>query len=128
MGKTRRIINEVPPPPNLSFGQTISVPLHPGNITLTGGVDSSSINYTIINSTEQNEFEGFVVRLSRWNVTEFVFIAEDINTVGGSGYSESGFFGSLVNGALYKVSAFTDDACSLAQLSRESADGYFQSS
>ena len=113
---------------DLSFGRIVSVPIRPGSVELTDGVDSSTLNYKILNSTEPNEFEGFVVRLSRWNSTEFNFIDQHNNTVGGSGYSESGIFGSLVNGALYKVSAFADDACSSSQLSRESADDYFQSS
>ena len=107
---------------------SISVPISPGSITLTDGTGSSAVNYTVINSTEPNEVEGYIVQIAKWNKTEFNFIDQRNNTVGGSGYSESGVFGSLVNGALYKVSAFADDACSLSQFSRESADGYFQSS
>ena len=102
------------------------VPLRPDNVTITKSSDEVTANYSITNSTEPNELEGYIVQLSKWERTEFTLIEEQNNTIGGSGYSDSGFFTSLEKGAAYKISVFSDDVCSSSQLSADSADGYFQ--
>ena len=102
------------------------VPISPEKIDLADGSDPYSVNYTIFNSTEPNELEGYVVRLSKWDGKEFTPIDEQNNTIGGSGYSESGIFTSLLKGVVYKISVFTDDVCFSSQLSTDSTDEYFQ--
>ena len=101
-------------------------PVRPDNVTVTEGANAFTANYLIINSSEPNESEGYVVRLAKWNGATFDLTSEHDKTVGGSGYSESGFFSSLLKGVVYKISVFADDACASEQLSSDSTDAYFQ--